>query len=81
VIDLNVLGQFSAGDLEGAYGWRMQNATHTAWAFDIPAGAHEVRVENMRTSNATDCLSGWNTTGNFLTVEEIRKITIAADAR
>lgn len=71
VIDLNVLATFSAGDLEGNYGWRMQNATHTAWAFDVAAGAHEVRVENLRTPNATDCLSGWNTTGNFLAVEEI----------
>jgi hypothetical protein len=71
VIDQTILSFFSDGDVEGALGWRMHNGAHVAWAFDIPGGAHEIRVENLRTPNATECLSGWNTTGNFLSVEEI----------
>jgi hypothetical protein len=71
VIDQSIVSFFSDGDVEGSYGWRMHNGTHTAWALDIPAGTHEVRVENLRTPSATDCLSGWNNSGNFLSVEEI----------
>ena len=63
--------RFSSGDFEGSpYGWRIVNGARVAWALDIPAGPHEVRVE-FRRVNATDCLSGWNTEGNFLSVEEI----------
>ena len=42
------LSSFSAGDLEGAYGWRMQNGAHIAWAFDVPPGLHQIRVDNVR---------------------------------
>jgi hypothetical protein len=71
VVDTTVHAFFSDGDYEGPYGWRMHNGTHTAWVFDIPAGPHQLRVEALRTPSATDCLSGWNNTGNFLSVEEI----------
>jgi hypothetical protein len=72
VLDQTPLSLFSDGDLEGSYGWRMHNGTHTAWAFDIPTGQHEVHVEMLRMQNATDCLAGWNNTlGNFFSVEEI----------
>ncbi len=71
-VDGVVVASFSAGDAEGSFGWRMQNAAHMAWAFDVGAGAHQVTVENLRTVNANECLSGWGTTGNFLSVEEIR---------
>jgi hypothetical protein len=70
VIDTTVHAFFSDGDYEGPYGWRLTNGTHTAWAFDVPAGEHHVRVDFLR-STATDCISGWNNTGNFLSVEEI----------
>jgi hypothetical protein len=49
----------------------MHNGTHTVWVFDIPAGQHEVHVEMQRGPSATDCLAGWNTVGNFFSVEEI----------
>ena len=65
------LSTFSAGDLDGPYGWRMQNGAHIAWAFDVPPGAHQIRVDNVRFATGTDCLSGWNQTGSFLSVEEI----------
>jgi hypothetical protein len=66
-----VVASFSDADIENIYTWRMHNAAHMAWAFDVPAGEHQVKVEFMRTPIATDCLAGWNTTGNFLSVEEI----------
>ena len=63
---------FSAGDLENPnFGWRMQNGAHMAWAFNLPAGTHEIRVDGWRSPSAAECLSGWNTTGNFLSVEEL----------
>ena len=71
VVDGIVLASFSAGDAEATLGWRMDNGAHIAWGFNVPAGIHDFRVENLRTTTATECLSGWNTTGNFLSVEEI----------
>ena len=72
LVDGLSLTTFSDGDLENSsLGWRINNAAHVAWGFDIPAGSHLIRVDFMRTPNATDCLSGWNTTGNFLSVAEI----------
>ena len=71
VLDQTIVSFFSDGDLEGTYGWRMHNGTHTAWAFDVPTGQHEVHVEMLRGQNTSDCLSGWNTIGNFFSVEEI----------
>jgi hypothetical protein len=65
------LSSFSTADGEGQFGWRMQNGAHIAWAFDVPAGPHQIRVDNVRLITGNDCLSGWNTTGNFLSIEEI----------
>jgi hypothetical protein len=68
---------FSAGDLEaGGVQWRIANAAHMAWA-NAAAGTHRIVVQNRGNRGAWDsnytrqCLSGWNTTGNFLSVEEI----------
>jgi hypothetical protein len=67
-----VVATFSDGDLENsAMGWRITNGSHLAWGLGFSSGQHIVRVDFLRTTNATDCLSGWNTTGNFLSVEEI----------
>ena len=72
LVDGVALTTFSEGDLEiPSMGWRINNAAHVAWGFDIPMGSHLIRVDILRTLNATDCLSGWNTIGNFLSVEEI----------
>ena len=72
VVDNAVVSTFSDGDLENSsMGWRITNGSHLAWGVGISAGPHVVRVDFLRTPNATDCLSGWNTTGNFLSVEEI----------
>lgn len=75
LVGTTVVAVFSDADVEGPWGWRMHNGAHVAWAFGIPAGTHQIKVENLRVSNsaaiATECLSGWNTTGNFLSVEEI----------
>jgi len=71
MLDGNSIASFSDGDVEGTYGWRMHNGAHMAWAFDVPAGTHDVHVEFERLPTATDCLAGWNTTGNFLSVEEL----------
>ena len=55
--------------------WRMHNAAHIAWATG-GVGAHTVEVQNRGNRGAWmggtgECLQGWNTTGNFLSVEEI----------
>jgi hypothetical protein len=72
VVDGAVWAFFSDGDMENpTFGWRIHNSAHLAWAFNIPAGTHDIHVEGLRTPAAAECLSGWNTTGNFLTVEEI----------
>jgi hypothetical protein len=72
VVDGAAVSSFSDGDLDiPSFSWRITNAAHMAWAFNIPAGTHDIHVEGMRTPNAAECLSGWNTTGNFLSVEEI----------
>jgi hypothetical protein len=70
MLDGNVLAFFSAGDVEGAWGWRIQNGAHLAWSFNVPAGAHTVRVDGLR-NTATECLAGWNNIGNFLSIEEM----------
>ena len=63
---------FSDGDMDiAAFSWRINNAAHVGWAFSVPAGTHDIHVEGLRTPSASECLSGWNTTGNFLSVEEI----------
>jgi|GEM_PF-1990878 len=72
VVDGAVVSYFSDGDSDiSVFSWRITNASHAAWAFHIPAGTHDIHVEGLRTPNASECLSGWNTTGNFLSVEEI----------
>jgi hypothetical protein len=72
VLDSTVLAFFSAADYDGPYGWRMTNGSHTAWGINVPAGPHNVRVDFLRATTATDCLAGWNTIGSFLSVEEIQ---------
>ncbi len=72
VIDGIVVSSFSEGDLEiPSFGWRIHNSAHMAWGLGFSAGRHTIQVEGLRTPNGTECLSGWNTTGNFLSVEEI----------
>jgi len=72
VVDGASVSSFSDGDLDiPSFSWRITNAAHMAWAFNIPAGTHDIHVEGLRTPNGAECLSGWNTTGNFLSVEEI----------
>jgi hypothetical protein len=71
LVDQSVVASFSAGDVEGPFGWRMHNGAHMAWAMNVTAGDHQIRVEAQRSASALECLSGWNTTGNFLSVEEI----------
>jgi hypothetical protein len=55
--------------------WRMHNAAHIAWA-SAGAGPHTIVVQNRGnrgawTNGTGECLQGWNTAGNFLSVEEI----------
>jgi len=72
VIDGTVVATFSDDDVEiPSFGWRIHNGAHMAWALSVPAGTRIIRVDGLRTANAAECLSGWNTTGNFLSVEEI----------
>jgi len=75
VLDGTGIAAFSDADVDGATAWRMSNAAHVAWATGA-AGTHTVTVQNKGDRGAwstgtTECLSGWNTTGNFLSVEEI----------
>jgi hypothetical protein len=71
MLDGNVVAHFSDADGEGSTVWKMHNGAHVAWSFNVPAGGHTVRVDGLRNS-ATECLSGWNNIGNFLSVEEIQ---------
>jgi Collagen triple helix repeat (20 copies)/IPT/TIG domain len=77
LLDGTQIAFFSAGDLEaGGVQWRIVNAAHVAWA-TAAAGPHRIVVQNRGNRGAWDnnytrqCVSGWNTTGNFLSVEEI----------
>jgi hypothetical protein len=63
--------RFSESDVDGSFGWRISNGSHVTWAANLPAGQHVIRIDNMRTPAAMECSSGTNTTGNFLSVEEI----------
>lgn len=83
LVDDQQIAFFSAADLGNVathYNWRMSNAARVAWAMDVPSGEHTVTVEWTGGSGAwvaassdgtTECLAGWNTDGNFLSVEEI----------
>src|SRR6185436_3624118 len=45
VVDGNPSSFFSDGDMENpTFGWRIHNGAHQAWAFNVPAGTHEIRV-------------------------------------
>jgi hypothetical protein len=74
MVDGNMeVARFSDSDVDGAFGWRMHNGAHMAWVLSLPAGPHSVRIDNLKTTNANECSSGWNTpVGNFLSVEEIQ---------
>lgn len=70
--DLNPVAQFSDSDADGNLAWRMHNGAHVAWVFNLPAGPHQVRVENFKTTASFECWTGYNTaTSNFISVEEI----------
>jgi hypothetical protein len=66
-----VLSYFTVGDVEGIFGYHMDNGAHTAMWLNVPAGTHQVYVEYQRSMYANECLSGWNSSGSFLSVEEI----------
>jgi hypothetical protein len=76
LLDGNQIAFFSDadGDHPGVQ-WRMSNASHVAWGAGA-AGQHTVVVQNRGNRGAwgngtSECLQGWNTVGNFLSVEEI----------
>jgi hypothetical protein len=71
LLDNSVISEFSDADITAPAAWRMSNAAHVAIASGIPPGAHQIRIENRRATSATECLQGWNTSGNFIMVEEI----------
>src|SRR5262249_11376516 len=76
LLDGNSIAFFSTADLfSNNMSWHMANAAHMAWA-NAAAGNHRIVVQNRGNRGAwgggtEECLSGWNTTGNFLSVEEI----------
>ena len=72
VVDGVIQTSFSDSDVDGSFGWRLHNGSHIAWVLNLPAGSHRVSVDNMRNSTAMECSSGTNTTGNFLSVEEMQ---------
>lgn len=82
LLDGTPISVFSDADADnpggGAPTWKMSNAAHVAWGTGA-AGAHTVLVQNRGDTarggtwgtGTAECLQGWNTTGNFLSVEEI----------
>jgi hypothetical protein len=76
LVDNAQVGFFSDADLDtAAPSWRMNNAAHVVWATPA-AGVRTITVQNRGNRGAwgagTDsCLQGWNTSSNFLSVEEI----------
>lgn len=70
VVDGASVVYFSGPDTTNTTTWRMLNAAHVAWATGGTAGSHTVKVQWYR-NGAVECMAGWNTTGNFLSVEEI----------
>jgi hypothetical protein len=48
----------------------MTNATHSGLGIGIAAGTYTIKIQNLR-SGASECLQGWNTSGNYLSVEEV----------
>jgi hypothetical protein len=76
ILDGGEISLFSAADADRAPDtWNMANAAHVVWA-SPGAGAHVVQIQNRGNRGAwgqgtNECLQGWNTTSNFLSVEEI----------
>jgi hypothetical protein len=76
LLDGSEIGFFSDADLDRpAITWMMHNAAHVMWAQGA-VGSHTIVVQNRGnrgawTSGTIECLQGWNTTNNFLSVEEI----------
>jgi hypothetical protein len=76
MLDATQIMFFSDGDMDRPSDtWHMSSAAHVAWA-NAPAGDHTLQVQNRGSRGAwgqgtNECLQGWNTTGNFLSVEEI----------
>jgi hypothetical protein len=81
-VDGVVVSQFSDADLDStSASWRMSNAAHVAWATGLPTGPHTVDVQNRGNrgawaSGTLECLMGWNTTGNLLSVEEVPLVQV-----
>ena len=61
--------EFSVGDSNFG-GWSIDNGAHIALVPGISSGPVTVKVQNRYHIGATSCLSGWNTEGEFLSVEE-----------
>ena len=61
---------FSAADITYGTNWRMQNATHTVIVPGQATGTYTIKVQNYN-NGASECLSGWNTVGSYLSAEEI----------
>jgi hypothetical protein len=73
---------FSAADLDRpSVVWMMENAAHVAWA-TANAGSHSITIQNRGSNRASawaaasgnivnECLMGWHTSSNFVSVEEI----------
>lgn len=76
VLDGAEIAFFSDADVDlPSDTWRMTNAAHVAWA-TAAAGAHTVQIQNRGNRGAwgagtNECLQGWNTTSNFVSVEEL----------
>ena len=71
LVDGKQVAYFSAADLQYGTAWRMQNGTHTALGVGFGAGNRTVVVQNAMMSGGVECLMGWNTSQNFLAVEEV----------
>ncbi|MCB9740123.1 MAG: hypothetical protein H6747_12730 [Deltaproteobacteria bacterium] len=71
LVDSTQVAYFSAADLQYGTAWRMQNSTHTGLGVGFKAGSHTIKVQNAMNSGGSECLMGWNTSQNFLAVEEV----------
>lgn len=74
----NQVAFFSTADITAAAGWRMENGSHQAIVGGLAAGSHTLIVQNRGNPGAGawgpgtgECLMGWNTSSNFLMVEEL----------
>jgi hypothetical protein len=75
VVDSTVVGYFSDADIAsgafyGSVFWRMHAGTHTAIGAGFSRGTHAIKVQSYR-NGAQECLMGYNTSGGFLSVEEV----------